>query len=119
MKIWYLYMIRCKNGSLYTGITIDVNRRFYEHQFDLKKGAKYLRGKGPIHLVWQYTVGTKSNAAKMEYQLKRKSKAFKERLIANQSNLYMENWILDINQGLPKKDLDKKGLKKNLEIKPH
>ena len=46
MDEWYLYVIRCRDGSLYTGISTDVERRFADHQAD--NGAKYLRGRGPI-----------------------------------------------------------------------
>ncbi|MBT8330889.1 MAG: GIY-YIG nuclease family protein, partial [Deltaproteobacteria bacterium] len=46
---WYVYMLRCCDGSLYTGIATDVERRFAEHQSN--SGAKYLRGRGPLALV--------------------------------------------------------------------
>jgi len=51
MKNWFLYVIRCKHGKLYTGITTDVERRFAEHESNDKKGAKCLRGKTPLTLV--------------------------------------------------------------------
>ena len=78
---WYLYIIRCKANSLYTGITTDVVRRFEEHQTDPLKGAKYLRGKGPLKLVFKKKIGTKSEAARAEYYIKRIGKAQKERLV--------------------------------------
>ena len=47
-----LYIVRCADGSLYTGIAIDVARRIKEHELD-SRGAKYLRGKGPLQLEYQ------------------------------------------------------------------
>ena len=78
-KTWYLYMIRCKGNVLYTGITTDVQRRFSEHQAG--KGAKFLRGKTPLALVFQHTVGTHSQALKLELWLKKKPKSSKENMI--------------------------------------
>jgi putative endonuclease len=77
--VWSLYMIRCKGGFLYTGITTDVVRRFAEHQAG--KGAKYLRGKGPLILVYHETVGCRSDALKRELAVKRLSRAEKEAMI--------------------------------------
>ena len=85
---WSLYIIRCKDNSLYTGITTDINRRFSEHQGDGKKaGAKYLRGRAPLTLVFSSLVGTRSEASKMEIKVKKLSKAAKERLILNERSL--------------------------------
>ena len=78
--MWYIYMIRCGDNSLYTGIETDVERRFEEHQRD--KGARYLRGRGPLQLVFQRAVGTRSQASKDEYQIKKLSKVRKETLIS-------------------------------------
>lgn len=78
-ECWYIYLIRCNNNSLYTGITTDVERRFNEHC--LGKGAKYLRGKGPLKLVLQNEVGSKSEAAKLEYYIKKLPKLKKEELL--------------------------------------
>lgn len=82
-KTWYLYMIRCKDNSLYTGITVDLQRRFQEHQDSngLGKGAKFLRGKGPLELVYSTSVATHSAALKLEYKIKKMSKAKKEIMI--------------------------------------
>jgi len=76
---WFLYLIRCKDGSLYTGITTDVERRFIEHQSG--KGAKYLRGKAPLTLAFQQKVGSRSAALKAEASIKQLSKADKEIII--------------------------------------
>jgi len=76
---WFLYLIRCKDGALYTGITTDVDRRFAEHQSG--KGAKYLRGKAPLTLVFQQKIGSRSAALKAEASIKQLSKADKETII--------------------------------------
>jgi len=78
-KAWSLYMIRCKGGVLYTGITTDVQRRFKEHKSG--KGAKFLRGKSPLTLVYQQQVGNHSDALKAEIKIKKLSKFEKEALI--------------------------------------
>jgi len=72
-------MIRCKGGFLYTGITTDVARRFAEHEAG--KGAKYLRGKAPLTLVFQTDIGSRSDALKLEVWLKKQTKPFKENII--------------------------------------
>lgn len=76
---WFLYLIRCKRGQLYTGISTDVERRFAEHQSG--KGAKYLRGKTPLQLVFQHKIGSHSEALKMEAIVKKWPKAEKEKLL--------------------------------------
>jgi len=77
--IWYLYMIRCKGNKLYTGITTNVQRRFSEHQTG--KGAKFLRGKAPLELVYSQEVGNQSQALKLEFWLKKQPKVSKEKII--------------------------------------
>jgi len=77
---WFLYLIRCKDGALYTGITTDVSRRLAEHQAG--KGAKYLRGKAPLELVLQQEMGSRSAALIAEAAIKKLSKADKELIIS-------------------------------------
>ncbi|WP_113626295.1 GIY-YIG nuclease family protein [Pectobacterium peruviense] len=79
---WYLYMLRTVTGALYTGITTDVSRRLNQHQAG--KGAKALRGKGELTLVFQCLAGDRSNALKLEYRIKQLSKNQKERLVQDQ-----------------------------------
>ena len=81
MKIWFLYLIRCGDGSLYTGITTDVCRRFEEHQRGDGKGSKYLRGKSPLELVFKKKIGSKSLAMKVEYRVKKLPKIRKELVV--------------------------------------
>ena len=72
-------MLRCADGSLYTGIATDVSRRISEHEQG-RRGAKYLRGRGPFELVYQQAVGDRSVATKIEYCVKRLSRTEKEDL---------------------------------------
>ena len=81
MNNWFLYLIRCRHGRLYTGITTDVLRRFEEHKSHDKKGSKYLRGKSPLKLVMKKRIGNKSLALKIEAKVKKLSKAKKELLV--------------------------------------
>ena len=76
---WYVYILRCGDGTLYTGITDDVERRFAAHQAG--RGAKYTRGRGPLELVYTEEVPDKSAALKREIQLKRLPREKKLRLI--------------------------------------
>ena len=79
MADWSLYLVRCADRSLYTGIARDVAVRFAQHGGD--KGAKYLRGKGPLSLVFQAPVGDRSEASKLEWRVKRLKKQEKEKLV--------------------------------------
>ncbi|ATV44065.1 GIY-YIG nuclease family protein [Pectobacterium brasiliense] len=79
---WYLYILRTVAGVLYTGITTDVSRRLNQHQTG--KGAKALRGKGELTLVFHCRVGNRSDALKLEYRIKQLSKNQKERLVQDQ-----------------------------------
>jgi len=74
-------MIRCRKGVLYTGITTDVDRRFDEHRSAGPKAAKYLKGRGPLHLVFRADVGDHRAALRLEYRIKHLRKAQKETLI--------------------------------------
>ena len=75
--------MRCEDGSLYTGITTDVERRFKEHQGKLSGGAKYTKGRIPIKVEVMWQSDNRSLASKLEYRIKKLSKADKETLILN------------------------------------
>ena len=92
---WHLYMVRTNHGHLYTGISQDVARRFSEHQEGGKKAAKFLRGKGPLKLVFQQEIGSKSSALKAESALKKLPKRQKENLTKNTGGLNLDNLKLD------------------------
>lgn len=73
-------MLRCGDGSLYTGIATDVTRRLEEHR--AHAGAKYLRGRGPFEVVFQAEVGSRSLATRVELRIKKLSRSAKEDLIS-------------------------------------
>lgn len=76
---WHLYILRCRDGSLYTGITTDVEKRLEAHRSG--KGAKYTRGRGPLELVYREECGTHSDALKREIEIKRLTREQKQALI--------------------------------------
>lgn len=82
MSDWFVYLIRTARGSLYTGITRDVERRFAEHQSGGARAAKALRGRGPLKLEFRQVVADRSEALKLEMQIKKWPKEKKEALIA-------------------------------------
>ena len=79
--MWYLYILRCKDGSLYTGITTDVEKRLEAHRSG--KGAKYTRGRGPLKLVYTEECGDHSEALRRELEIKALSREEKLKLIKN------------------------------------
>lgn len=82
-SIFSVYILRCADDSLYTGIATDVTRRVEEHRSS-PRGAKYLKGRAPFKVVYADAVGDRSAALKMEYRIKRLSRADKEALISGQ-----------------------------------
>lgn len=80
-KCWSVYILRCGDGTLYTGITDDVQSRFLAHSAG--KGAKYTRGRGPLTLVYTEDCESHSAAAKREWQIKQLSR--REKLALCQS----------------------------------
>ena len=87
MSDWYLYLLRCSDGSLYTGITTNVARRFAEHRENSGTGAKYLRGRRPLMLVFQKKLRSRSLALAVESKVKRLSKKRKEDLIRTNEHI--------------------------------
>ncbi len=86
MKNWSIYILRCNDNSLYIGITVDIERRLKEHLLS-KRGAKYLKGKAPLELVFFQEIGAKGTALKTEYHLKKLPKKEKEMLVGNNKKL--------------------------------
>lgn len=86
MSQWSIYLIRCRLGRLYTGISTDVERRLQEHRSG-RRGARSLKGKGPLALEFCAPVGDRSCALKAEARIKRLGKADKERLVAGALSL--------------------------------
>ena len=82
MSVWHLYLIRTRQNTLYAGITTDVLQRLAEHTSG-NKGAKYLRSKRPLQLVYQTEIGSRSMASKAEYRIKRLTKSQKEKIVVD------------------------------------
>ena len=77
--MYYVYMIRCLDGSIYTGYTNNLEKRFKNHCKG--KGAKYTRGRGPLELVYYEVFEDKREAMRREYEIKQLKKSEKEKLI--------------------------------------
>lgn len=87
MNSWFLYMVRTGRGSLYTGITTDVQRRLDEHRAGSGRGARSLRGKGPLTLAFQATMADRAMASRLEWRIKQWPRSRKEALIAGEIEL--------------------------------
>ena len=85
-KLFSLYIVRCADDSLYTGIAADVAKRITEHESGVR-GSKYLRGRGPLSLEFVEEVGDRALASMLEHRVKRLSKAQKEALIRGRESL--------------------------------
>lgn len=85
---WHIYLVRCADGSLYTGISTDVSRRLEQHRNN--RGAKRLRGQHPLELVYSCEVGDRGTAQRVEYRVKRLRRSQKEDLIAGHIALPLE-----------------------------
>ena len=85
MKIWYLYVVRCSDDTLYTGITTDLKRRLNEHNTS-KRGAKYTKTRRPTNLVYYELYQSRSNAQKAEYKFKKLTREQKERIVIRGRN---------------------------------
>lgn len=81
MKNYYVYILRCEDNSLYTGITTDVERRFSEHLGKNGKGAKYTKVHKPVKIEKVFSCCGRAEASKLEYKIKRMTKEQKENLI--------------------------------------
>ena len=80
---WYVYIIKCSDATLYTGVTTDIERRFREHK-EGKTGAKYTRGRFPLEVVYTETCASRSEAQKREAVIKKLTKKEKELLAKSQ-----------------------------------
>ena len=81
-----LYILRCADGTLYTGIAVDVERRLAEHRSG-RRGARYLRGRGPLELVFSAVVGDRSTASRLEYRVKQLNRIKKGELVTGRLDL--------------------------------
>lgn len=96
--MYYIYMLRCKDNTIYTGITVDIKRRMDEHFSKNEKCAKYTytHNAKKLEAVWQ--TENKSLASKLEYAIKKLTKAKKEELIKNKNleEIFLENKNIDV-----------------------
>lgn len=81
MSNWFVYVVRCADGSLYTGITTDLERRIEEHNAGEAAGARYTRVRRPVTLVYHECQPTRSAASKREHWIKNLNKEDKEELV--------------------------------------
>ncbi len=81
-----LYIVRCADGALYTGIATDVERRLAEHEAG-SRGARFLRGRAPFELVFDEAAGNRAQASRLEYRVKRLPRRQKLELIARRLSL--------------------------------
>ncbi len=88
MRTWFLYVIECEDGSLYTGISVDVNKRYAQHCRG--KGARYTRSHPPRTLLGYCTFPDRSAALKAEYAFKQLSPA--------QKRIHLANWNKKLDQ---------------------
>lgn len=88
-RAWYLYVVRCADGTLYTGITTDVARRLHEHNHSAR-GAKYTRSRRPVALVGAWARTTHAQAAKDEWAFKQLSRPQKCQRLDARDNLAEE-----------------------------
>ncbi len=84
MADWFLYVIRCADGTLYAGVTTDVARRFAEHASGGPRAAKYLRGRAPLDLVFWTKIGPKSTALSLERRFKTLPRTRKQAIFSGQ-----------------------------------
>lgn len=84
--VWFVYLVRNASGQLYTGISTDPARRLLEHGAG-KRGARALRGKGPLALVFHAEVGSRSQASVLEARIKKLDRARKLQLVGGELDL--------------------------------
>lgn len=71
MSSWQVYMLECADGSLYTGVATDVERRLRQHNGEIVGGARYTSGRRPVRLVWSEPCGNRAAAQVLEAQIKK------------------------------------------------
>lgn len=92
---WFVYIVQCSDGTLYTGISTNVQRRLREH--NTGRGAKYTKSRGPVNLLVQFSGLNKSDALKIEYKIKQLSRSQKFCLIKKCDNLDQLKYFLAHN----------------------
>ncbi len=85
---WCVYIVRCSDGTLYTGITNDLQKRIEAHNSG-KDGARYTKPRRPVELVYSKRAGSKSEAAGLEYRIKKLTRTKKKELIQGQLKIHI------------------------------
>jgi len=106
--MWKMYVLSCKGGSYYCGITTDLDRRLKEHNESSKKGAKYTRSRRPVTIFYEEDHPDRSSASKAEARFKKLSRKKKLQYMADQVTIRYE---LEMKEFLEKK----KSIDENLE----
>ena len=83
MADWYVYMVRCADDSLYTGVALDPGRRVEEHNHDDRLAARYTRARRPVTLVYHERVASRADAMSREYAIKQLARHEKEKLLGS------------------------------------
>lgn len=83
---WYVYILRCSDNTLYTGVAKDLAKRIHQHNHG-NEGAKYTRARRPVELVYQELMENRSIAQQREHRIKRLTAAQKRQLIAGDSSV--------------------------------
>jgi putative endonuclease len=79
---WHVYIVRTRDGAMYTGITTDVERRLTEHRAGGGRGVRYLRGREPLEIVYRRKLGNRSLALRVEWRLKRRPRGEKQAIVS-------------------------------------
>jgi putative endonuclease len=87
VALYSVYIVECRDGTLYTGIAVDVAKRLSEHESGNRRGAKYLRSRAPLELRLSQVVGDRGAALRVEARIKRLSRTEKLDLIAGRRSL--------------------------------
>jgi len=82
MSAWYVYMVRCADNSLYTGVALDLDKRIQEHNSNDKLAARYTRARRPVKLVYHEKFASRSEAQSRECALKKLPKPDKEKIVS-------------------------------------
>lgn len=106
-KNWSVYLVRTREGTLYTGVATDVERRFEEHSTPGGRGAKYLRGRGPLELVYRCELGGRGLALQVEGLIKSRQRAEKESIVAEAPDRGELLQRLDLEQAQPEASEDR------------
>ena len=85
--MYYVYIVRCEDNSLYTGITTDLERRFSQHKGEKTGGAKYTKSHGAAKIECVFSAQNRSLASRLEYRIKTLTKDKKEHIIKNPADL--------------------------------